>query len=611
MEPDLKTDRPDQKGGVDAPPRRLVRLYGRMMVGAMTLFVIGLGAFSVHLYHLEEQQALEALLGQFGERVERVAAGADAIEDFVAQFSDQATRFMAGGWKLLEPSEMWSQLKSTPAGHGFEFPDTGWGPDGEPSGNLITIRDPDEWTDLDGRMAALSVALQSYQKAGHRERDNIVLSYFFSADKDILGVYPYVSASEFLRTASSNDLASALAYAWEPFEASVDDNSHLLDGFWTAPYEDRAGKGMMVSRVDPIHYAGKLVGLVGADVTLQLIHDYIDPLDGPAGNLALVTNDAQLIARTRGPSLTGDELKDIQSLIRSRLSNDLNVKTPAVILSEKNFWVLIDGVPGMAWTMVYAVRNRDIAAFLFQERFALIVIVVAVASFFIVGYFVISRRFIDPALQAEQALLDSLEKEAELATLRSQINPHFLFNSLNTVRALVRNQPDLARDAVTRLSNILRVALESGRRTVIPLEIEMNVVRSYLALEGLRFDDRLAFEIDQEAGLEDARVPPMLVQTLVENAVKHGIGAQGLSGAVEVRIRSESGALIVTVTNPGRIRSESRSTRVGLRNARERLELLFGDEASVTLEETADGRVKAEARLPLVKGEEETSVRSS
>ncbi|RKX34147.1 MAG: hypothetical protein DRP71_07975 [Verrucomicrobia bacterium] len=610
MEPDLKSGGPSPEGGVDAPPRRLVRLYGRMMVAAMTLFVVGLVVFSVRLYHVQEQQALEALLSQFDERVARLAAGTETIEDFIGQFSDQATRFMAGGWRMMEPTEAWSQMRPTPVGNGFEFPDAGWNPDGEPSGNLITLKSPEDWTESEARLAGLGVALQSYQRAGHLGRENIVLSYFFSSDKDVLGIYPYVPASEFLKTASSNDLASALAYAWEPYELPIGDKTRMNDGFWTAPYEDRAGHGMMVSRVDPIHSDGNLIGLVGADVTLELIREYIDPLEGPAGVLVLVTNAAELLVGTEGPYLTDDEVESIRTLVRPHLSPDPDVKTPGLILAGKGFRVLIDGVPGMAWTMVYAVRNRDVAAYLVEERFALIVIVVAVASFFVVGYFVISRRFINPALQAEQALLDSLQKEAELATLRSQINPHFLFNSLNTVRALIRGQPDSARDAVTRLSNILRVALESGRRTVIPLEIEMNVVRSYLTLEGLRFDDRLAVEIDQEEGLEDARIPPMLVQTLVENAVKHGIGAQGGRGAVEVRIRSESGTLVVTVTNPGRIQKESRSTRVGLRNARERLDLLFGGEASLNLEETADGRVRAEVRFPLVMGEEEATVSS-
>jgi two-component system LytT family sensor kinase len=109
--------------------------------------------------------------------------------------------------------------------------------------------------------------------------------------------------------------------------------------------------------------------------------------------------------------------------------------------------------------------------------------------------------------------------------------------------------------------------------------------------------------IDQE----DARIPPLLVQTLVENAVKHGIGAQAGHGTVELRIRSENGVLVVSVTNPGSILSESRSIQVGLRNARERLDLLFGDTASLSLEETADDRVRAEARFPLVMGKEETS----
>lgn len=607
MDPDLKSGGRSPEDGIEAPPRRLVRLYGRMMVAAMALFVLGLVVFSVRLYHVQERQALEAVLSQFDERVERLAAGTEAIEDFVTQFSDQATRFMAGGWRLMEPTEAWSQLRPSLAGDGFEFPDADWSPDGEPSGNLITLRSPEDWTESVARMAGLGVALQSYQRAGHWGRENIVLSYFFSADKDVLGLYPYVPASEFLKTAGSNDLASALEFAWEPYELPIDDETRSRDGFWTAPYEDRAGHGMMVSRVDPIHADGKLIGLVGADVTLELIQEYIDPLDGPAGILVLVTNDAELLVRTEGPYLTDEEEDEIRTMVSPHLSRDSDVKTPGLILSDGDFRVLIDGVPGLAWTMIYAVRNREVAAYLADERFALIVNVVAVASFFILGYFVVSRRFIDPALRAEEALLVSLQKEAELATLRSQINPHFLFNSLNTVRALIRGQPDLARDAVTRLSNILRVALESGRLTVIPLEMEMNVVRSYLALEGMRFDDRLDVEIDQEEGLEDARIPPMLVQTLVENAVKHGIDAQGGRGTVEVRIRSENGLLVVTVTNPGRIRAKSRSTRVGLRNARERLDLLFGQEASLDLEETTDGRVRAEVRFPLVMGEEEAS----
>jgi len=575
------------------------------MVVAMALFVVGLTVFSVRLYRVREHQALEAILGQFDERVERLAAAAGAIDDYVTQFSDQATRFMDGGWQLVEPNRVWDHLSEIGSGQGFEFPDGGWNPDGELSGNLITTRAPEDWTEMEARMAALGVVLQSYQKAGHRLRRNIVLSYFFSTGKDILGIYPYVSADEFLKTASSNNLASALAYAWEPFAGAVGEVGRLGRGFWTTPYEDRAGHGMMVSRVDPVLAGGKLVGLVGADVTLDLLQDFVDPLDGPVGALGLVINTSHLLVRIQDPGLTEEERKHLRALIGPYLSPDSSEKTPTFILSSQGFRVFIDGVPGMNWTMVYAVRNRDLAAFLLQERMALIGMVAAVVLFFAVGFLVVSQRFIQPALRAEEVLLDSLQKEAELATLRSQINPHFLFNSLNTVRALVRSQPDQARNAVTLLSNILRVALESGRRSVIPLEIEMSVVRSYLALEGLRFEERLTVEMELEEGLEEARVPPMLIQTLVENAVKHGIGAQKGNGAVGLRIRSEDGFLVITVTNPGRIRSDPRSTRVGLRNARERLDLLFGREAWLTLEEGMDGRVVAEVRFPLVKGEEE------
>jgi len=428
----------------------------------------------------------------------------------------------------------------------------------------------------------------------------VVLSYFFSASKDMLGIYPYVPAADFLRSAASHDLASALAYAWEPYAEAVDFEDQAPKPFWTVPYEDRAGHGMMVSRVEPVWTAGRLFGLVGADVTLELLEEFIDPFAGPAGALALVMHSGSLLVGSENTPLTEEELESLRQLILPELPQEAGVVTPAAILKNRGFRVLIEGVPGVPWTMVYAMRHRDLAVFLSGERLALLVIVGGVALFLIGGLFLVDRSFIRPALRSEEALLDSLQKEAELAALRSQVNPHFLFNSLNTIRALARSEPDHARTAITSLSQILRVGLEVGKRPVIPLEDELKVVGNYLALEQIRFDERLVFDLDIASGLEQASVPPMLVQTLMENAVKHGLEAQGEDGAIQLRVFAEGQSLVISITNPGRILSDSTSTRVGLQNSRERLALLFGDQASLTLDQVGARGVRAEARLPLI-----------
>ncbi|MEZ5275441.1 MAG: histidine kinase [Opitutaceae bacterium] len=582
------------------PPRRLVRLYGRLMLAAIALFLVGLMAVAFRIHEAQRDRALEALQAQFDERVARLAAATGSIESYVRQFTDQANGYLSGGWRLVAATDPGSLLRPVPGGSGFELPDAHWRQDGEPGGNLIAAHPASEWDERQRLVSGLAVFLQGYQRAVHRELDAVLLSYFFSSGKDLLGIFPYVPAEEFLRSSTTRDLASALAFAWEPYGDLEVSASSSPRPFWTQPYEDRAGHGMMVSRVEPVLLSGEMVGVVGADVTLERLEEFVDPLPGPAGVLVLVTNSGLVLADARETELSPTEIAGLRRLIGPHLPADAEASTPALLLRNSTFRVLLEGVPGVPWTVAYAVRDRDLSDFLSGQRFALIGMVGGVGVFLIGGFFLVARTFIRPALRAEESLLDSLQKEAELATLRSQINPHFLFNSLNSVRALVRLDPEQARVAVTRLSSILRVALEVGKRRVIPLKEEMSVVTDYLALEAMRFEERLSVEVDVADGLDEARVPPMLIQTLVENAVKHGVEAQGESGVIRLRIWSEGKSLIVTVTNPGRLARASRSTRVGLRNARDRLAILFGEEASISLEEIDGERVRAEARFPLI-----------
>lgn len=217
-------------------------------------------------------------------------------------------------------------------------------------------------------------------------------------------------------------------------------------------------------------------------------------------------------------------------------------------------------------------------------------------------------------LETERAQLLAATREAQLMALRGQINPHFLFNSLNTLRALIQSEPLAARAAVTHLADMMRYSLTMSGHSVIPLATELDFVNDYLALERLRYEERLRVRknIQPEALLEN--IPPMLVQTLVENAVKHGIRqrAGGIIVTCDIRIepapkdaaRGAPSQLRLRVTNQGRIEpSNSRiaardDTRTGLRNTRERLALLYGGRASLTLEQQ-DGLVVAEAVIPI------------
>lgn len=214
-------------------------------------------------------------------------------------------------------------------------------------------------------------------------------------------------------------------------------------------------------------------------------------------------------------------------------------------------------------------------------------------------------------LETERARLLAATREAQLIALKGQINPHFLFNSLNTLRALIQGDPVVAREAVTHLADMMRYSLTMSGHSVIPLADEVDFVNDYLALEHLRHEDRLRIQKTITPESLNAGIPPMLLQTLVENAVKHGLSqrSQGILVTCEIRLipppegtPAAAARLHLRVTNQGRLRiataEATGDTGTGLRNIRERLRLLYGDRASLTLVEQ-DGLVVAEAVVPL------------
>jgi hypothetical protein len=192
--------------------------------------------------------------------------------------------------------------------------------------------------------------------------------------------------------------------------------------------------------------------------------------------------------------------------------------------------------------------------------------------------------------------LEAQAETARLKALKLQLNPHFFFNSLNSVRALIAEDPERAQRMVTRLARLLRNTLQVDDVKTVPLEEELSTVRTYLELETVRFEERLRYEIDASEEALGRPVPFLLVQTLVENGIKHGVAQRQEGGTITVGADVQNDALRLRVTNPGTLESEEGG--VGLQNARERLQLLFGDEASLTLKNADVETVVATAVLP-------------
>ncbi len=202
--------------------------------------------------------------------------------------------------------------------------------------------------------------------------------------------------------------------------------------------------------------------------------------------------------------------------------------------------------------------------------------------------------------EAEERALEYriLAREAELKAFKSQIDPHFLFNSLNSISALCGVRPADARSMSQRLASFLRSSLRLGGRNRIPLAEELELVDVYLSIEQVRFGSRLRVEKDVDPSCADCAVPPLILQPLVENAVRHGIASLIDGGTVSISASRTATHLIVVVEND--YDPEERSSTgegIGMENVRGRLRTSF-DERAVFLAQPQDGRFRVELRIP-------------
>ena len=207
--------------------------------------------------------------------------------------------------------------------------------------------------------------------------------------------------------------------------------------------------------------------------------------------------------------------------------------------------------------------------------------------------------------EIEKWRLTAAVREAELNTLRAQLNPHFLFNGLNNIRGLVSEDPARARQALAHLAELLRYVMQHSATPLVPLGQELEIVADYLALEALQLEDRLRYSLDVDPAARAVPLPPLTVQLLVENAIKHGVAPRPAGGLVALTAQLDAGGwLCLAVRSPGHYHAPAAaaSSGLGLRGLRERLAQAFGPAAAFELanDPAAAGTVLATLRLPVV-----------
>ena len=223
-------------------------------------------------------------------------------------------------------------------------------------------------------------------------------------------------------------------------------------------------------------------------------------------------------------------------------------------------------------------------------------------AYYLLDYY---RKYRDRELKTAQ-----LQRElarAELSALQMQLQPHFLFNTLHVIGVLMHTEPDTAHRMIAQLSDLLRMSLDGMAEPEIPLRRELAFVERYLAIQQVRFRDRLAVRYAVGEDVKGALVPNLILQPLVENAIEHGIAPLARGGAIEIGAQRRNGFLEISVRNDGRPLStpSGNGSGIGLENTRRRLTRLYGPAAGIALDNVPEGGVEARVRIPLREGSAE------
>ncbi len=232
---------------------------------------------------------------------------------------------------------------------------------------------------------------------------------------------------------------------------------------------------------------------------------------------------------------------------------------------------------------------------------------------FIVTSVIVTWTFMFPSLLVQQLrargraaerqsmAARQLALEMQLQSLQARANPHFFFNSLNTIASLIPEQPELAERTIEQLAEVFRYALDSGRMRMVPFGREVSIVRDYLAIQSARFGGNLRYEVTVDDACTAIEVPPLVLQPLVENAVLHGLANRGGAGSVRVEARIHEGLLRVSVCDdgPGPGASQHAGTGTAMRDLRERLAIIYGGNAALATGHAQGGGFLVHLDLPM------------
>ena len=203
----------------------------------------------------------------------------------------------------------------------------------------------------------------------------------------------------------------------------------------------------------------------------------------------------------------------------------------------------------------------------------------------------------------ENSRLSLVAKQAQLDNLSSQLNPHFLFNSLNSIKSLVIENPNNARRAIDLLSDLLRSSLYDKENDLIYIKEELSLVEDYIELEKMRFEERLQLDITIDEKLNNFKIPTLSIQLLVENAIKHGIDLKVEGGIIYLTIKKKIDTVEIAVQNPGMINKSKKVSGLGLKNLRERLAIQYKGNATFSLKQKDKESVIAVITLPIIDNE--------
>jgi LytS/YehU family sensor histidine kinase len=243
--------------------------------------------------------------------------------------------------------------------------------------------------------------------------------------------------------------------------------------------------------------------------------------------------------------------------------------------------------------------NLSFGGFLSQNYLIVLASGIRLMAIWVLAFHLYHYAVMEIGTAKDYARMQVIARDAQLQQLSSQLNPHFFFNSLNSVKALINTDPVKARRAIDLLSDLLRTSLYGNNTALIFLRDEIALVNDYLELEKIRFEERLQFSIHVDESLQEYSVLPLSVQTLVENAIKHGIAQKKNGGSVVIRVDKKEGQLTITVENPGVLKQVDGSQGLGLKNLEERLTLHYNNKASFIISALPGNKVLSTLIIPV------------